>query len=198
MKIISTPENIQVKGKTLINHSKRVKLNLNVYEYIFLDAIEQIIFRRGKFNSLTMYEDIYRISGIPKDVYVTIGKKLKQKGVIVETKKNEFVLYEQWHKLSDNYTEEFDVLWPLMDKTGNKKKGLDMYVRARKSGYEYIYLLEKVNKYMKFIKESNQFCMHVSTFFNPQFEEFNNEFKVINKNQKDLKNAIKTIYEGNF
>jgi hypothetical protein len=196
--IKSTKRVIQVRGKSLIDHKKRKKLDLSLPEYVFLDAIEQLIIRKNSFNSKLMFEDFYRICGIDRKEYIELGKSLKSKGMLIPVKEYVYKIYDKWYTESDDLLGEFEVIWELLQKVGNKKKSLEMYIRARKAGFDYQHLLERSKLYMKFIKESNQYIMHVSTFFNPDNEEFNNEFKVINQKQKDIKNAIKTIYEGKF
>ena len=198
MKIKSTNESGYIRGSTVIDHRKRVKLGLTLQQYVFLDIIEQLILKHGKFNALSMQDDFYRLSGIDPIGFKSIGKVMMEKNFIVKVDKNIYVPFKAWGLSLGDYKKEFEVLWELYGKVGNRKTGEQMYIKARKAKFEYNFLLERVKVYLKFLKESGQLQLHASSFFNPTNEQFNNEFKAVKQEKKGGYNEQNEVYEGKF
>jgi len=198
MKIQPTTSSGYIRGHTVVDHKRRCKLNLTLSEYVFLDAIEQLIVRNGKFHARTMQDDLYKICGILPDAFKVLGGKLREKEMLLHQGGNIFTLGQKWSEGSADIKQEFEALWLLLGRVGNKKKGLQMYDKARKAGFEADFLKKRVDVYVKFVKDSEQYPLHVSSFFNPANEEFNNEFKVINKKKKGGFNETNEVFEGKF
>lgn len=73
--------------------------------------------------------------------------------------------------------ESFEELWITYGRVGNKQKAKDMYSRAIKEVTD-TYLLERAKLYVIFINNKGVFQQHLSTWLNPKYKEFDNDYTI--------------------
>ena len=164
---------IKIHGISEIIHSIRVKLKLSMEEYVFILFIEQHLFDK---KTLT-FTDVYLSTGIEKDAAKSLIMILRGKNFLVQEHgritgvtnlwKNEFKIskteFEKWFK-------DGELKW-----TGSKKKGQELYKKARKKHsfnemFEYRDNYFKLLKITKERKSFNRQIMSVERFLGPTNE----------------------------
>jgi Mn-dependent DtxR family transcriptional regulator len=181
---------IVTKRETIINHAKARKLQISPSEYVLLEIISDFVIKHGEmtlcdfsemmhmYNIYNLNEKIQRLQKMSLVRY--IRKNDKCKGSIYVT--------EAWHgaKATD-IVETFELLWKqykevadkLSHNVGNKKKGLEMFQRAIKAGNDSNDIMETYwPKYKRYILSGDAPMMHLSSFMNPQYERFKEDFKI--------------------
>jgi len=192
-KFLATDNRSLIRGKTIINHKKRIKFDITTSEYCFLEAVETIIKKYKKFHAKNNYMDMYKINGFTFNEYKQLGRILISKDLI-KNNNNLLIISDDWLNYSLISEKDFEELWLLLGKVGNKRNALEMYSRAIKEVTDHKHLIERAKLYLKYLASTEQFQMHISSWLNPKYMKFDDEYKI---NQKKGEDEGKS-YKGKF
>lgn len=170
--IISTPR--RITGSTTINHEVRVKLKLNMDEYVMMDFFE----RFHKASKQISYIQIFENIGIEKEEAKELISSLFHKSML-ETYSGINALRPSatWYGAFGDIKNEFDVFWaPLeitvsgqkkhISWTGSKQDALTKFTKARKEE-SFEFLIKQKHDYFKMIAKSTyRQVMGCSVFLN--------------------------------
>ncbi|MCC7331605.1 MAG: hypothetical protein IT232_03260 [Flavobacteriales bacterium] len=181
MNFISQKNTFTIRGKTVISHAKRCKFNLTCDEYALLDAFYDIMVNENlsEIDTVYLYKKVYSQIGLSIEEYKSIGKSLVAKGMLIRTLTTGcYIINGKWSGESrQNIGDLFDKLWNLYGKVGNKAKAKIMFQRALKES-DYEHLEKRIGLYKEFLKTSGQIQMHFSSFLNPEFKQYDNDFTI--------------------
>ena len=160
-----------------INHGLRAQLKINVNEYCLLLYINEKINnpKQKSFNyDEQMFFDINRKLKFTEEeqketMRTLIAKRFfsHQKRLIVRHPQSIVPFYPN--------DEEFEEIWALANKWGNKVQAKKTFDNCRKE-YSFEFLKSRVEKYLIHIDITGHKQQHVSTFFGPD-KHFLNEFQ---------------------
>lgn len=205
---------IQVKsGKILterefvINIAKLRKLRISPDEYIMLEIVSKFVSKHREMTLCDFSEMMYMYN--IKDLNTKVQRLQKLKLVVyIKTEdkcKGYIEIRESWHSNTKDSLDDFEMFWLsyyLLGKkfgcpVGNKKKAQEMWQRVIKSGVQS-HDLKKVfwPRYQKFIEQADIPMMHCSSFLNPHYERFREEFIIKkSKHEQDI-SKIGTDFSG--
>lgn len=181
--------------KTIIDHKKRLELELTMDQYALADAIEQVIDKYKDFDSKRDYDRIYRRTGIKREFYPSLGKALFVKDIISPIPEtNKYILTAKWKGNNEEIIKkEFEKLWIRSGKVGNKQAAFKMFKKAVKED-PIEYLFSRWSLYEAFLKTSTQSQLHLSSWLNPENKRYNDEWKESAFSKKKDTNQIKGIF----
>ena len=187
-------DDIQVKdtntiyGSTIINHAKRIQMDLSMAEYCVADFIE---YANGK-RKLVTYEYAYRRLGLKKELFIPLMTSLRNKGYITD-EQNNIKVTRKWLDTFMVGAEWFDAFWNIRGKPywpGSKK---DAQKKFEKACYQYSpeFIIQCRDNYVKFMNHpANKFrqIMMATVFLNPETERFKEDWlgQLKRLNGKDL------------
>ncbi len=175
------PTNQQhVTGTTLINHKIRLKLGLTLREYVVCDFIHSYIYETKKART---FGEWFKGTGFyPRMIHLTY-ERLLNKGVLFKDTDGMVKTTVMWNKHFPNDRENFNQIWRLHN-VGNKQQAQKVFIASCKvDTFENI--LKGTERYVEWLKESDQFPMHTSTFLNPNYKRWNDE-RDISKYKKKI------------
>lgn len=200
MNFISKKNTFIIKGKTSILHSKRVSFGLTCDEYVLLDTMHEIITSESKseIDTLKIFPLVYEKIGFSIDEFKTIGKSLVKKGLLERTLTgNTYTIKNSWIGVSKvQIDSSFEAIWISYGKVGNKAKAKIMFQRALKET-KLEHLQERIKLYLLFLAESGQIQMHLSSFLNPEFKQYDNDFTIKLKRKPDEQKQTVNIMDEN-
>tara|TARA_R110000803_G_scaffold36811_4_gene79133 strand:- start:1445 stop:2077 length:633 start_codon:yes stop_codon:yes gene_type:complete len=166
--------------KTIINQSKRRKLELTVNQYAMLDVIDHFLVKHGNMTKGELREmvDMYGIENAVQEF-----KYLKENGFLFMMKENtvSFVVLSPKFNGSlvpSDYEEKFELLWNDYGRVGNKVNSKKMFLLFLKSGGSWEVLWTDCwPMYKKHLTLSGASQLHLSTYLNPENERYNDEWK---------------------
>lgn len=123
----------------------------------------------------TLRQDKGKLKGTVKENFKSL---YKSNNTSTNTPNN--TLTNQLLEINNKYFEDF---WDHYGRIGNKQKAKMMFERAIKE-VSPEYLDERLNMYLNFIKKTNTFQKHASTWLNPKYKEFDNEYDISKFNGK--------------
>ncbi len=159
-----------VVGSTTIQHALRAKLKLSMVEYVLLDFIHQ--WHLKKKEPIT-FGDYWRATGIKSRMLSSKFARLKERGFLFKDPADGKVkTTDKWNE-NFNSSEQFETLWKLLN-VGNKQVAKTTFVKALKvDSYENI--KEGLEKYLAFLKLTDQFPKHLASFLNPKNKDWTTE-----------------------
>ena len=138
----------------------------------------------------------YNVSAYDRTMWYAVtekGKCIIQKGKMEDTEKGNAKV-ENVTPIPDikpdmkpdknTYTQEFDEIWKMYPKKQGKTDACKAYVNARKKGTNKEQIIDGLNRYIQYIKESetpDQYIKHGSTWFHQ--ECWNDEYKAVRKSE---------------
>jgi hypothetical protein len=159
-----------VVGSTTIQHNLRAKLKLSMTEYVLLDFIHQ--WHLKKKEPIT-FGDYWRATGVKSRLLSVKFQRLKDKGMLFKDDTDGKVKTTDLWNSNFNSSEQFETLWKLLN-VGNKQVAKKSFSLAMKvDSYENIKL--GLEKYLAFLKLTDQFPKHLSSFLNPKNKDWTTE-----------------------
>ena len=169
---------IGVTGYSVIDHRIRMKLKLDIIDYIILDAIAQItVVDNFKFSGL---DKLRAITGIePHELQPMITNLIHTNWLI----KNDKYMYIPCPLFlnSVGYDQMFEYLWRMFKNKGslgNKAAAKKNYVKAIKVS-PIKEIVQGAQNYWASKTEDTEFKIHLSTFLNPENKMWLDRFKKI-------------------
>lgn len=179
-----------VKGSTTIIHKIRVELGLTLREYVLLDFICQWHSKKNK--SIT-YGDFWEATGVYPRFIDGIFQRLKEKGLLFKDTDGMVKTTPLWND-NFNSSELFEELWK-MSKVGNKQKAKSAFDKALKVD-SYDNIKAGFLKYKEFLKQTEQFEQHLSTFLSAKNKEWTTEFDASNYKKKTTASDTPKVSTG--
>lgn len=178
----------QIRGITHMNHRIRTLLDISCAEYCILDFVYQLNLKAKHFSIESGKEEMFKFLGLyPETLSKVIEGLIVKEFLACDSKGNHLMTTAKWdNHFGNQFVVEYNVLW-LKHNIGNKKKGLEMYTRARMQGITYEHISKRLEIYISYLDRKGAFPLHMSTFLNPKYKEFDNEHfneEVESKNQQ--------------
>jgi hypothetical protein len=176
-KYVAQNSSAGVHGRTIINHKVRSKVNISCNEYVIMDFIMNLFFECKKpFDPKTHEEKLYKAIGcyfyqieVPIQGLITKGLLSCEEGLYLTTEK-----WDQHFNHVDVET-EFAELWNKYGAKGNRKTALNYYRTLKKEGVTYEHIDAQMDIYLEFIKLTDTYIMHLSSFLSPGFKKYDDE-----------------------
>lgn len=171
---------MNIKGKTTIEHAKRIKFELNCSEYVLIEAFLELStnMNLSEINTVELYPHIYKLIGFTLPEYRESGISLTKKDLLQKTLTGNYTINSKWTGIKQQeISDSFEKIWTLYGRVGNKAKAKIMFQRALKK-IDSEYMEKRINLYLLFLKESGQIQMHLSSFLNPEYEQYDNDFSI--------------------
>jgi len=180
-----------IRGSTVINHALRIQMAITLQEYVILDFIYNFEkknkrpFERAKDEEL-MYREIGTRPLIAMSL-INNSSAIDYFEVMPTTADNfeQVKITEKWSKLfEDQFLDEFENLWELYGKVGNKNLAKNAFIKTIKEvSIDYlISCLKLYDEHLKSPKYSYKDKMQMSTWLNPINKRFNDELEIkVNK-----------------
>lgn len=177
-----------VKGRTVIDHQHRIRLNIGCNGYAILDH-----FRK---NPEIDYQKIYEKTGFKENVAKNIILDMKNKGFLSENSAGTKMKVSTKFYSKNKIKEQFDQFWDLSSISTMKKTSVwpDTKVTSKRmfeAAVEeegFYYIMERRNLYIKFLElEENSYrrIMSAARFLNPKEKEYAAEFEKMIDNSSD-------------
>jgi len=158
-----------IVGSTTILHKLRAELKITMVEYVLLDFINQ--WHLKKKEPIT-FGDYWRSTGVKSRMLTKKFARLKEKGLLFKDIDGKVKTTDKWNS-NFNDSEQFETLWKLLN-VGNKQVAKTTFAKALKvDSYENIKL--GLEKYVKFVTETDQFRKHLASFLNPKNKDWTTE-----------------------
>lgn len=149
-----------VKGISVINHQIRLSLGLSLREYVLLDFI--CAWHKTNKEPIT-YRLYWTHTGIVPRMIVPMFQKMKAKGLLFKDLDGKVKTTALWNEFF-NSNGPFEKIW-AMHRVGNKQKAKVAFLKALK--VDTAENIEKgVVRYIEYVKVTDQFPAHLSTFLN--------------------------------
>jgi hypothetical protein len=153
----------------LIIHKIRIKLNLSVNEYTILDFIKNW---HEKNNSIIKYEDFNKYLGFSIEEVNILYQSLKLKELLFKDIDSKVKTTNLWNIHFDT-NKHYEELWKLHN-VGNKQKGKQAFEKAiTVDAFDNI--KKGLVSYISFLKETEQFPVHLSSFLNYKNKDWQTE-----------------------
>jgi hypothetical protein len=152
-----TVEFPQIKGVKTINHSMRVSLGINCSEYVLMDYLAYLLEKKLDFNAMKCYQS----TGFKSEEVGPVLSGLIQKGFVVYHEKTDKLdITKKWYDNIPTFINEFEQFWTIKGKDdkmvnawpGSKPEALRLFIKLRKNGIEFDYLMKQRNDYFKFLR----------------------------------------------
>lgn len=157
-----------IKGKTLIDHRKRIKLNLDWIDYCILDYLDQL---SDKTNKVKIVWNFHERIGLEEWKAQTHVSLLTDAGFLEKLNEREYVITSKWWNEFPRAEEQFELLWKLFPK-GKKKAALIKYRELIKT-VDPEYLYKRREAYVSWKKSNNtdfQYYMGLDVFLNDNYD----------------------------
>lgn len=172
-------------GVSTVNHHMRSKLGVTADEYCILDYLS-LTYKKVDdkiiWDALFVKTACKRLHYSPIKLRDFVGSLIKKKLLKKSTQKDQIVI--NWtQKAFAHFTpndDNFEELWELLNKNGNKQQAKKAYSITVKS-YSHDFLMTRSKLYLEHLEITGYNQLHVSTFLNPQDKHFLNEFKTKKK-----------------
>ncbi len=165
-------------GTSTINHEFRQKLRLSLGGYVVLDYLFNYCGNKSKYTKLIT--EVAGFTGDTEDIIESQVQYLIKQEMIIDdfdNLKTSLAFSSLFVHKANLINENFESLWIAYGKVGNKQKAKEMYSRAIKE-VKHEYLMQRVQKYIIFINNKGVFQQHLSTWLNPKYKEFDNDYEI--------------------
>jgi hypothetical protein len=173
-----------VLGISIINHRVRLKLNLSLSEYVFIDYIKK---HQDDKDTRITYADIFGNTGLKPSEIPDLWKSLKEKKLVYRHETGIVTTTPLW---DDHFMQKdnFHTFWNL-NVYGNRNKAFVQFERCIKL-VSFDVLVSKYKDYLKWCDETDTFKMMASTWLNPKLKHWEDVLPEKQKrNQKPIEQS---------
>ncbi len=173
-----------VKGVTIINHAIRIDLGLTLREYTVLDFIRVWHINNKKKSQAITYGDFWIATGLMNRNISRIYALMKDKGLLFKDVDGKVKTTKKWNIYFEDHSVSFESIWKIY-KVGVKNKAWEAFNKSLKiDSFENI--MAGVQRYLKFLEQTDQFPLHVSTFLYWKNKTWQSEFDASIYKKKEI------------
>ena len=178
----------------VINHSIRLSLKVSCAEYcMLLHVYDYCDAKKSKYllYNRVLAHHIQKNLGFTQDEQIKLLRALIDKGFYHRIKiKNRFVRDKKSIFPFEPSKDNFEELWKVSGRVGNKQKALNAY-KVTVRHFKHDFLLDRMKAYLEHLDIVKQAQLHLSTWLNNDTKQFLNEYKSKKSKSNDERNFFK-------